>query len=217
VFSSTWGLSFMGKPPKPKEPWEIREPSPRGDPNPNLLFESIGRALTEWETVEGACAELFALFVLAPKRKPLHAPAVRAYGAVVSYQGRCAMIRAASDAYFQTRKDKKSAFQAKLKELIDRCLDYSNRRNEIAHGRVCVLYGYPVRKDTGKGKEIGYYLFPSFFNPKKYGLDMEVTYRYTSSDVIHYQQEFTKLFFRLHALRSQLNRHAPQALREKHG
>ena len=207
----------MGKPPKPKEPWEIREPSPRGDPNPNLLFESIGRALTEWETVEGACAELFALFVLAPKRKPLRAPAVRAYGAVVSYQGRCAMIRAASDAYFQTRKDKKSAFQAKLKELIDRCLDYSNRRNELAHGRVCVLYGYPVRKDTGKGKEIGYYLFPSFLNPKKYGLDMEVTYRYTSSDVIHYQHEFTKLFLRLHALRSQLNRHAPQALREKHG
>jgi hypothetical protein len=41
---------------------------------------------------------------------------------------------------------------------------------------------------------------PSFFNPKKYGLDEKVSFQYVAADIIYYRQEFTKLFLRIQAL-----------------
>ncbi len=191
------------KPPKAKESWDIRDPSPQGDLDPKILFEQIGRALTEWESVEARCAELFAVFTLSPSRNPHFAPAIRAYGSVNSYQGRCDMIRAAAAAYFQTRPKKQKQFEKEVEGVMKDCLLYSNRRNELAHGRVLKFREYTNKRKT-KSRDAGYYTFPSLFNPKKYKLDQTITYRYMSSDAIHYRQEFTKLHLRLYALRRRL-------------
>jgi hypothetical protein len=53
-------------------------------------------------------------------------------------------------------------------------------------------------------KPLGFYIMPSFYNPKKYSMTQAVTYRYVSSDAIHYRQEFTKLHLRLTRLRADL-------------
>ena len=33
-----------------KQPWDIRDPSPRGDAQENDIFVAVGSALTEWKT-----------------------------------------------------------------------------------------------------------------------------------------------------------------------
>jgi hypothetical protein len=63
---------------KNKNPWDIRDPSLRGDANEGALFDAVGRALTEWEQVEYEFAQLFAVLVSAHQRKVYHAPALRA-------------------------------------------------------------------------------------------------------------------------------------------
>jgi hypothetical protein len=114
------------------------------------------------------------------------------------------MIREAAAAYFKTRKQRQSAFGLRLKPLIDEYLAYSNRRNEIAHGSVKKVFLTERKSKKGHRQgAIGLYLLPSFFNPKKFK-DEVFTYRYTSSDLIHYRQEFTKLSLRIGALREDM-------------
>lgn len=182
-------------------PWDVPPGRDHGDNSENALFSAIGMALTEWEQVEASCAELFAVLVSVSRKTTYHAPAIRAYGTVVSYAGRCEMLRAAADAYFLRRKKQRAEFEGKLNSLINECLQFAARRNEIAHGRVSLVY-------YGRGNQpmrnIGYYLFPSLYNPRKYKLESQVTYKYTSHEVLHFKQEFTKLHLRIEGLRTSL-------------
>jgi hypothetical protein len=183
--------------------WDRPTVSPTGDFDEKFLFECVGRALSEWEQVESACAELFAAFVLSPKRKPYLAPAIRAYGTVVSFRGRADMLRAAAAAYFLTRKPKATSFEDQLGVLLKEYLGFADRRNEIAHGTVLMLnrnFGHNRPK-----RPLGFYLFPSFFNPKKYKLDRSIVFQYNSKDLIHFRQEFTKLKIRLLTFRTRLD------------
>ena len=184
----------------PSNPWDIPPPPSHGDFDEEVLFAAIGRALTEWEKVETACAELFAVFVSVSQKSNHTAPAIRAYGTVTSYQGRCEMIKAAAAAYFHNRKKKAAEFTKPLNEIIVACLGFSGRRNEIAHGQVSVVY----YSRNGNSKQIGHYLLPSFYNPKKYQIELAVTYEYTSQELIFFRQEFTKLHLKIDAFRRQL-------------
>jgi hypothetical protein len=66
-------------------PWDIPAPEPRGDADGTNLFATVGKALTEWETVETACARIFAFLVGAPPNWDEMSPAVRAFGVVISF------------------------------------------------------------------------------------------------------------------------------------
>ncbi len=141
-----------------KKPWEVVDPCPMGDVEEAPVFEAIGRALTEWETLEVECAKLFAVFVSANHKRTYHAPAVRAYGAITSADTRSKMLQFAADAYFARRPAKRGAFQKQCSDLIWEFQQYTARRNEIAHGLVQYLYDYK----KGKRKLLGIYLLPSF-------------------------------------------------------
>lgn len=186
-----------------KHPWLIRDPSPRGDLDENAIFNAVGQALTEWEQVENACARLFALLVSANQRRTYHTPAVRAYGSINNVGTKCEMLRAAATPYFFRRKSKVK-FEDEFKKLIGEYSDFSARRNDIAHGSVSRVF--LTERRTAKGHRrgaIGFYLLPSFYNPKKFK-EEKFSYQYTSSDVIHYRQEFTKLFLRIGGLRERM-------------
>jgi hypothetical protein len=176
-------------------PWDIPPAPSVGDRDENNLFAAIGRALTEWEQVEAACAELFAIVVSVSNKSTHQAPAIRAYGTVISFPARCEMLKAAADAYFHRRKKKKVQFSGRLMKLLNDCQQFSARRNEIAHGRVINV----VRSRGNKNKQIGFLLIPSFYNPKKYKIDRIVTYQYSSKEVIYFSQEFTKLYLQVYA------------------
>ena len=113
-------------------PWDIPPRRNHGDFNARDLFAAIGEALTEWEQVEAACARLFAVLVSVSRKSTYHAPAIRAYGTVISYPGRCEMLKAAAEAYFLRRKSKRDAWENKLNSLVNESVNFSARRNEIA-------------------------------------------------------------------------------------
>jgi hypothetical protein len=173
--------------------WDIPPRPSHGETNENFLFAAIGRALTEWEHVEAACAELFAIFVSVSRKAVYQAPAIRAYGTVISFPGRCEMLRSAASAFFRGRPKKASRFSKQFDSLINECLGFSARRNEIAHGRVSIVYQTRRRKT----KQLGYFLLPSFYNPRKYKIDQLMMYEYTSKEVLYFAQEFTKLYLKL--------------------
>lgn len=187
-----------------KKPWEIIDPSPRGDIDEKALFDAVGRALTEWETLEVECAKIFAVFVSANHKKAYHAPAVRAYGTITSADTRFKMLQVASESYFAKRPAKRTSFQKQWNDMLGEYKQYKDRRNEIAHGLVQRVF--ITGKTTAKGARhgaIGMYLLPSFYNPKKFKGE-KFTYQYVSGDIIHYKQEFTKLAWRIAGLREKL-------------
>ncbi len=187
-----------------RKAWDVRDPSPRGDGDENAIFNAVGRALTEWEHVETACARLFAVFVSAHQRRTYHAPAVRAYGSVVSFKSRAEMLSAAAMAYFSKRTTKRAAFEARFNEALKLYKAFSDRRNDIAHG--CLQRVFLTEK-VGKNRRpraVGFYLLPSFYNPRKFKMDESFAYRYTSSDLIYYKQEFMKLQIQISGLREDM-------------
>jgi hypothetical protein len=114
------------------------------------------------------------------------------------------MLRAASASYFTTRNGKRSSFEQQATKIINEYQSYSDRRNEIAHGSVQRVFLTEKKTEHGhRQSALGFYLVPSFYNPKKFK-GFTFTYRYTSSDVTHYKQEFTKLFLRVEALRGRM-------------
>ena len=46
--------------------WDIPPLAEIGDPDPNIIFTAVGRALTEWEHLESALSQLFAYLVGVP-------------------------------------------------------------------------------------------------------------------------------------------------------
>jgi hypothetical protein len=58
------------------------------------------------------------------------------------------MIRAAAAAYFQTKPKKQKRFEKEVEGIMDDCLQYSNRRNELAHGRVLKFHEYTNKRKT---------------------------------------------------------------------
>jgi hypothetical protein len=139
-----------------RQPWDIPPHPEKCDTAADTVFNAVGRALTKWETAEGACARLFAIFVGAPHDAAEMTPAVRAYGSVVSFNGRCEMLRSAAEAYFAEHPHKDLETDFKL--LMVECQRYSARRNEIAHGTVVAL----MNGETDQ--RLGFVLVPSFYN-----------------------------------------------------
>jgi hypothetical protein len=185
---------------QPPQSWEIRPIAPRGDIDAKDIFAAVGEALTEWENVESSLAAIFAVLVSARGRSTFWAPAVQAYGSVISFKGRSDMIRMAAVSYFRKRKAKQS-LRDRLQKLLAESLRFSERRNEIAHGQVTMINDYYSKAGL---KPRGYYLFPSLYNPKKFKYGGIATFTYMSSDLIHYRQEFTKLHLRLEEFRHEL-------------
>lgn len=185
------------------DPWAPRPPATKGDLDPDLLFSQIGQALTEWAHVETACAEIYAVLVQAPRRRPFESPALRAYGSLPSISTQSQLIRYAGKAFFHTR-PRKRPLQKPLEKLLDRLGDYGARRNEIAHGYVAQVFLQKSKQAKGL-QNVGYFLLPVLSATKKFDLQKgEIEYQYRSGDVIHYRQEFTKFCMKLAAMRDQL-------------
>jgi hypothetical protein len=182
------------------KPWDPRPVSPMGDSREDAIFSAVGQALTEWEVLENACAQLFAVLVSANHKRAYLAPAIRAYGTISSAVTRQQMLVKAGEAYFSSRKGKAQRHEAEFTELMKAYSNFAGRRNEIAHGLVQRVF---LTKRGIRPAAIGRYLTPSFYNPKKFK-NGQLSYLYTSSDLIFYRQEFTKLALRVGGLKERM-------------
>ncbi len=170
-------------------PWDIPPVPEDGDHDIFTTFAAVGRALTEWEHVEGALAQVFSFLVGAEWTTT--EPAVRAYGSVVSFQGRANMLDEAAAGYFHTRPNK--LFETAFHQVISvECRKFSDRRNDIAHGRVIA--------GIGKSGRPGYFLTPSLSSTKKWKIGQPARYVYTSKEIEVFIVHFEKLYDRLSRL-----------------
>lgn len=175
-------------------------PNPRvGDPDKDTVFAAVGRALSEWEKLEGHMALIFEHLVSGDR---ISLPAIRAYGSVLTSRGRGEMISAAADAVFFLSPN--AGLKKELDKLVETVGRFAGRRNEIAHG---IVNGYyPDRKpftSSRKPPEMkGYVLGPSEYSTNKTKLERRSlidrahrapSYAYSSTEIAHYQSHFERL------------------------
>ena len=133
--------------------WERPDAGNQGNPNASQVYEAVGFALTRWELMEEALAELYLALVGAPKASDN--PTRRAFGSIESNSGRRKAIDAAAEAFLGQHwndKDIRAAF-VWITYFVGTA---SKRRDDIAHGIVV--------RQVIDGKDYGYFLFPPDYN-----------------------------------------------------
>jgi hypothetical protein len=150
-----------------QNPWEKAETPHSGDHSAEIVFKSIGHALTCWELMEMEFAGLFSIVVSdAPGSHSIAAK--RAYGSVLTFRGRSDMLKSAFEAFINEsmRYNPPSdlagveKLQSDFKDLHKLANHLSGRRNEIAHG-------YVREWIDGCGDSVGFALFPSTYSTNK--------------------------------------------------
>jgi len=150
------------------EPWLPRPKEPRGDLRPHPIFCSVGLALTTWEIIEGEISIAYIGLINSEEYR------ADKYFNIASFEKRHALVKKAIEANVNDKDC--SGFG----EFMDTVLNYSQRRHEIAHGRVFNL------------GEHGFYLCPNNSLARNYPHGTAV-YQYTSSDIQFYCDQFNSL------------------------
>ena len=193
--------------------WDQRPWPRRGEPGERLdtLFASVGSALSAWERMETNLCRLFRLLMLPrtagrdPRQQQVSG---RAYSAVRSFEGRAAVLLAASEAYFEQFPDKE------VKDLINQVLGEAKcaagRRNDIAHGMVQQFYPEKIVRSEfgmerlrtistrylnryGKDLPLKLCLGPSLSMGDRMDYLDRPLYCYVCLDIIFYADQFRKL------------------------
>lgn len=169
----------------PKQPWDVPPRPTDYDRDPEVLYAAIGSALSSWQYVENAIANIFEWLVVEGDPRVNYvdsmSPAERAYGSVVSFDGRAGMVTAAADAFFDVHKH--PSFHTRLSKLMEACRGWSGRRNEIAHGQVG---GSPVDLNLCA-------LWPSEYSSRKRAVDYRARYVYNSAQIKEFGHRFLHL------------------------
>ena len=160
----------------PNCPWNIKPILPLGDSSADDVFLAVGRALTQWEVLEGRLGYMFGLIVDSRRTDA----ASRAYGAVSSFQARYDMLAAA----FAASPARHDPAVAPFDALLKRIAHFGPRRNDIAHGM--------VTKFNVDRKERGHYLCPAQYATKRRRRPGTALgdYAYTSAQIYEYVAEF---------------------------
>jgi hypothetical protein len=186
-------------PPTPKapKPWDVPPYPLKGDAVAETTYAAVGRALSAWEVFERVLSHIFAGLV---SDRDDDLPALRAYGSIVTFRGRTEMIRAAAEAYFAAYPN--PGGHTLLKKLLDDALEFSGRRNEIAHGFV---NGW--RPEQAPKSDHGFVLMPFHYSPRKSKFDtseilmqssprrpvLRQAYIYSSKEIDAFRVQFESL------------------------
>lgn len=183
------------------EHWNSPPSKEYGDVTDDAVFLAVGRALSTWEEIEVALANMFALFV-----ESYSDAAKRAFGAISSSSGRREALENAAEMFATMQGDD---FPKKdFDQILSHIAKASGRRNEIAHGIVTAF--------ELDGKKHGHFLVPASYNSRKTAArtnewwlklasDPEDQfmvfggkYRYTSADIAHFTRLFAILNQQIH-------------------
>lgn len=169
-------------------PWDRPPKATSANADQNDIFRAVGQALSAWESVEHYIARIFAVLVAEKISGPPYAtsadgssPAARAYGSVISFQGRATMVEAAANAFFYTHPHPE--FPGRLRKLMKTAVGWTARRNDVAHG---IVYGCPW--DGSKSL-----LWPNDYSTSKRSIDRQVAYWYNDEQIIEFGKAFDRL------------------------
>jgi hypothetical protein len=183
------------KPPRPptlRKPWELPARLEKGDDKPEPLYMAVGKALTNWERVENQAANLFTTFVGARVTRDAPTPALRAYGAIISFSSRADMLEAAAKAYFLSRP---GPLAETWSDLLEELRNFAARRNDIAHAIVEPIFDFEAEK------KIGFFLSPGLYVSKKNPTGEPSRYQLTAAQVLEIAQRLSDLADSVHHFR----------------
>lgn len=175
----------------PPKPWAVVPMAEKGSTQ-RQIFAAVGHALSTWERMEFSLSELYHALLDAKNEG-----AVAAYGTVMSSSSRMTMLHQAYE-FFRFKGEPQFTG---IPELINNVREFSNRRDEIAHGMVSM----PTRAR-------GWYLAPSWYHTKNaprsaegasekynYGIGK---YAYSAEQIDAYREQFKALHERAHIFTS---------------
>ncbi len=172
-----------------KQPWDVPDYPKKGDPNLEVTYCAVGRALSQWEWFEGNLSLIFT-YVIGTGHG--NVAAARAYGAVEVFRARKSLMEHAAEVYFRLAPD--DELEKKLKTLLSDAIQLAGRRNDIAHGIVNPYFEGEVPKHSG------WVLYPAYYATRKRKLseagpltDVTLTYAYSSVEIDQFGDEFAKL------------------------
>lgn len=178
-YSYSMHATTLGYPPIPS----------RGDSTREVVYEAVGRALSNWEDVELDLACLYAAFL---GIKPVDAIAQPEYVAARIFKERADVIVRAGDSHFVKNCDQ--AIEGEFKQLIIEARLLAERRNDIAHGVVRPVWSM-------KRPEIEHFmLMPSTYKHKFFTENANPLYAFSSKEINNFCtsfQEFRNRIFRL--------------------
>lgn len=191
----------------PGAAWKRPAPGDQGDATEDAIYLAVGRALSRWELVDNFMARLFATLVNSPSQA-----SARAFGSVVSPQGRREMVENAGEIYFDDPNRHKHDAGV-LGKLLKNYGEAASRRNDIAHGIAAEI-------TDGAKPKLGWFLVPPDYNSKRtsppaiaerafgeaqfsVGAEFHISrnrsylkranYTYTSADIISFTRKFEEL------------------------
>lgn len=121
----------------------------------------------------------------------------REYGVGTVFSARAAGLAAIADRYFLAHPDQEH--EGNFRALLQECVEFSARRNEIAHGVVePFVYSYKLSTERVGFVDVyghGFCLLPAYYKGKYYNPvnQMEAEYAYSSSELGILTQKFAAL------------------------
>ena len=172
-----------------KNPWDqITDVDETGESNHDLIFVSVGRALTSWES-------MLSLFSLAF----IDLVEIANYGLQRAIETQTSAITKADMFLYASREilRENESLRVDAKSLANKVTRFNQRRNDIAHG--CVTQIEATK--NGNVYIEGYYLCPSSTDAKKHKSIFEKfvdpldswAYRWTTKQIDYYEDQFSQL------------------------
>lgn len=167
--------------------WSTPIGMPVGDSAETSIHQSVGLALSVWETVEYTVSQVFSAFMEANP-----GAAERVFGVLDGIKVKQGVLEQAAQASFRERNVEQRERDA-WKKLTAHYSQAQDRRNEIAHGQAGL-----IRASVG---DLGYFLMPRY-NAKKAipvwdsppGTPLSTGgYIYTSADIGRWTEKFMHL------------------------
>jgi hypothetical protein len=167
------------------EPWDVPSFPKHGNKSQATFYAAIGRALMNWEEVEGALAHLYSALTTNTR---FDVAANREYGTPDNFAARLHGLDRCGQKYFVTHHSQ--TLEGDFAKIIKYASGYSTRRNEIAHGRA-----RPIQWVRG-GLWTGAYqwcVIPAHFRGKKFTKNDRPSYVYTSREMNRFAAAFWEI------------------------
>jgi hypothetical protein len=170
-----------------------------GDPNPELIFQAVGKALSNWEGLVADLTSIFAVLTAIDEPWSFN-PAVRAFGSVQGAAAKSEMVQQAAEALFHNFETQLNVdcdvIRQEMKGLLREYNGWSNRRNDIAHGYVTETKMPDYTNDVQPIIST-FLLMPSHTTSRKWPMDWEPSYKYLASEIDAFGVAFDELAARV--------------------
>lgn len=176
--------------------WD-RPPRPaQGDANDGILFEWVGRVMSQWEHVEWQLSLLYAVVAGNPNGDS----EIQQYGNGTIFKERLRNLRQKAAQYFIQKCDQ--TLEAEFDEICTWAEGFADRRNDVAHAVVFPAAFLPFFKDPPGTKT--WILMPPYYLGRRYQHTGFAEFFYSSQELNRLILTLGYLHNRIGALRETL-------------